>query len=178
MIKRREYVRQPLSVAMSLTSGKQNEAMLLFAVWDFFQYSKEFSKGMKVIIQTDDQLCQRTCLSFDKLTRAKRRLKKWKYLRTWVQESGKFHHGMTVTHIHIPAEVMILMENLIKGTMQICTSGTEQNRIGRYVQDCPLALYIEEISKSKWKAAPAEEQDFGQQQEQQVAEMKEMFGYE
>ncbi len=154
MISPKDYKRRPLAVAMSLTCGKQNEAMLLSEVWDFFIRSKATANGKKVVVQTDEQLCYRTGLSFDQTRRAKRRLILWGYFQAWQAASYQYHQGLIVTHIHLPEQVVKLMNDLLTGTAQICTTGIEQNCIAQIVQGCPLPLYIEEVSKNKAKQPP------------------------
>jgi hypothetical protein len=172
MVSPKNYKRRPIAAAMSLTCGKQNEAILFSEVWDFFIRSHAVASGKKVIIQTDDQLCYRTGLSFDQIRRAKRELVSWGYFQTWQAISHQYHHGLTVTHIHLPDALVQLMTELVMGATQICTTGTAQNCIGDIVQGCPLPLYIREVSKGKISSLSPE---VVLNEQQQLDHLKEMF---
>jgi hypothetical protein len=176
-MKPNEYVKQPLSVAMALTGKNQSAAILFFDLWSFFSHSTVQDGGKNVLILSDDQLSERTGLSFDQARRAKAFLQKNGFIETWVKKDGKYHGGKTTTHIHIPDAVMTLVENAIRGTVQICTVGNAQNCIDGFVQKCALPLYIEQVSGNQKILEPYEKKEGLEEnkKQQQLAELKELF---
>ena len=86
--------------------------------------------------------------------------------------SEKYHGGLAVSHLHIPETLLSIMEGAILGTVQICAAGTEQNRIGRFVQGCSLSLYIEEVSKGN---TPSNVPTAVFDELEQLNQLKEMF---
>lgn len=173
-----------MAVAMALTNKNRNAAMLFYDLWRYYSSLKAKHPEQDALILSDNNLCERTSMSFDQTRRAKRFLKKNGLIEAWVKKDQKFHHGNTTTHIRIPEEVMKLAERVKNGTVQICSVGNEQNHIGQIVQGCTLPLYIEETMKEAGKKKAAATQAVTEEQQECDAsgevllKLKEMFGHE
>ena len=180
-MKSAKYAMQPLAVAMAITNKNERAAMLFYDLWDYSLNSAKKNQGQKELILSDKQLGERTGLSFDQVRREKKFLVDNGYIKKRVKKDPKYHGNKTTTHIHIPDEVMALVEKMKYGTAQICTVEIEQNHISEIVQGCTLPIYIKEQSKSK--AIPGHHQegklDCNDHQENQLTEkLKELFGHE
>ncbi|MCB1784511.1 MAG: hypothetical protein KDI13_11025 [Alphaproteobacteria bacterium] len=137
-----------MSVCMEMLGGKARDAILFAEITAFYANTKVRHRGCDVIIQTDQQLADRTGLSLPQVRRAKKYLLDNGYIQTVVKKSRTYHGGNNATHIHVPDTVMQLLKDIQKRHVQICTTGTEQNCITRIIPECTLPLYIEKI-KSK-----------------------------
>ncbi len=176
-MKKDRIVMQPLAAAMALTKGNKSAAMLLFDLYRFLPYSRREFQGRPELVLTDESLSARTGLSFDQVRRAKKFLIINGYLDTRVKKCPAYHQGNTVTHIQIPLDVMSLMDRVIQGKVQICTTGHELNGIARAVHGCTLALYIEEKRKNKGETIPAMlGQECCSNEQQQLEELKKGLG--
>lgn len=167
----KQFKTQPIAAAMKLTNGNSNDAILLFDIWNFFPHSKAKRKNRKVIVLTDQQLCERTGLTLSQIRRAKRRLVETGLIEAEQGISANYHGGRNVTHIHIPEEVLRRMAALIIGAEQKCLSPLVHSKPSQALQKC-ATLLIKEENKSEASAGLPTWFD----EAAQLEKMKELFG--